>query len=296
VILAFDRVAHAYATGFALTEITFEAGDRGAVGIIGANGSGKTTLLHLGAGLLSPTRGRVHIDGVPVDRMRPRRRARHLTMTEQATPAPAGLSVEAVVSFGRHPHRRFLGALSPTDRRLIDDSLALCDLLPLRRRRVDRLSGGEWRRVTLALALAQRTRLLLMDEPFAHLDPHHVASLVRILSDLSATSRGLVIAAHDVNAVARVASRLVVLAGGTIHSVGPVASAFHPDTMEAAYGPSVRIVAGPEGPWVCPDYAARGGRHEIFESARGGERPTRLPPRRGADGDRRRGDGDVAPR
>jgi iron complex transport system ATP-binding protein len=190
--------------------------------LIGPNGSGKSTLLKALARLLQPRSGAVYLDGQTLTRLPTREVARRLAILPQGAVAPEELSVVQLVEQGRYPHAGPLGMLREQDHRAIHEALALTNTAALRDRRLDSLSGGERQRVWLALALAQATPILLLDEPTTYLDIAHqleVLSLVRRLK----LEQGMtvILALHDLNQAARYADRLIALKAGRVVADGP---------------------------------------------------------------------------
>jgi iron complex transport system ATP-binding protein len=191
------------------------------VAVLGANGSGKTTLLRVVAGTLAPDRGAVHLFGRRLGDLARDEVARSVAVLPQAVELPAGFRVAEVVAFGRIPHGRSLFGGDPGDERAVTDALRDADAEELADRPVNELSGGERQRVLVALALSQEPRLLLLDEPTAHLDLAHQQSLVRLLERLRRTRSMTVIAVlHDLNLAAAFADRSVFVHDGRLVAAG----------------------------------------------------------------------------
>ena len=212
--------------------------------VLGPNGAGKTTLLKALARLVRPTAGRVTLGGRDVWSLPPGEVARVVAFAPQVLAPDWPLTVREFVALGRAPHAGWWKPLSHVDRRAVDEALSGLDLSGFRERPVTELSGGEWQRVRLAKALAQEPRVLLLDEPTAHLDPRFQAEMMTAVRGLTRT-KGIaaVVTLHDLNLVGPWADRAALLAGGGLAAVGPVGDVLTADRLTAAYG--VRLVVAP---------------------------------------------------
>ena len=189
--------------------------------IIGPNACGKSTLLRALSRMLKPTRGSVLLDGADIASYGTKQVARRLGLLPQTSIAPDGITVSELVSRGRYPHQGLLRQWSPDDERVVDASMRATGVTELADRLVDELSGGQRQRVWIAMALAQETDLLLLDEPTTFLDISHQVEVLDLLTDLN-HRRGttVVMVLHDLNLAARYADQLVAMAGGTLHAQG----------------------------------------------------------------------------
>ncbi|MFC4562964.1 ABC transporter ATP-binding protein [Nocardiopsis mangrovi] len=214
--------------------------------IVGANACGKSTLLRSMSRLLAPRSGRVLLDGQKVHRLPPKKVARTLGLLPQSPIAPEGITVSDLVGRGRHPHQRVLARWSDADDEAVAAALEATETVELAERPVDELSGGQRQRVWIAMALAQRTDVLLLDEPTTFLDVSHQVEVLDLLTDLNA-SRGttIVLVLHDLNLAARYADHLIALAAGRIHASGPPDQVITPETVEAVFGISSRVITDP---------------------------------------------------
>jgi len=189
--------------------------------IVGANACGKSTLLRAMSRLLAPRGGQVLLDGADLHRMPTKEVARALGLLPQSPTAPEGIVVADLVSRGRSPHQGMLSRWSTTDDDAVARALELTRTLDLADRAVDELSGGQRQRVWIAMALAQETDILLLDEPTTFLDITHQIEVLDLLTDLN-RNRGttIVMVLHDLNLAARYADHLVSVRGGRIHAAG----------------------------------------------------------------------------
>ncbi|KQI68042.1 ABC transporter ATP-binding protein [Loktanella sp. 3ANDIMAR09] len=205
-----------------LSDINLGFGEGGVTALIGPNGAGKSTLLHAMSGLLPLASGRVTIAGQDIARATAQVRARTVALLTQSEHVTARLTVADLVTFGRWPHHR--GRPGPADHAAVAQALDLFALTDLAQRQIDRLSGGQRQRAFVAMAYAQGTPWMLLDEPLAALDPRHARDLMERLHALSRPGprqRSVVIVVHDLNIAARYADRIVALKDGRIARTGP---------------------------------------------------------------------------
>ncbi len=217
------------------------------VGVIGANGSGKSTLIRAVMGLLPPVAGEVRLGGRPLAGMRAAAVARFAAVLPQSATLPAGFTGLEAVLLGRTPHLRLLQSEGPRDLTIAERELERCDAAHLAGRRTDAMSGGERQRILMARALAQEPRLLLLDEPTAHLDITHQAALFALLV-ARCREDGLAALAviHDLTLAAQFCDRTVLLSGGRIVAAGPPEAVMTEATLSAAYGGGVRVTPHPD--------------------------------------------------
>jgi iron complex transport system ATP-binding protein len=222
------------------------------VTIIGPNGAGKSTVLRAVGGLL-PFRGAVSLDGIPLDRLPRRERARTVATVMQAPVVPPGMLVLDYVLLGRTPYIPALGRESASDLAVVDEVLTALDLVQLQARRLDTLSGGERQRVFLARALAQGARILLLDEPTSALDIGHQQEVLELVDRLR-RERGLTVLAtmHDLSIAGEYADRMVLLAGGRVVAAGTAREVLTEELLARHYRVRVRVIDGDQGPLVVP--------------------------------------------
>ncbi|HYP72775.1 MAG TPA: ABC transporter ATP-binding protein [Microbacterium sp.] len=190
--------------------------------IVGANACGKSTLLKTISRLIPAQAGAVILDGERIDRMPTKDLARTLGLLPQQPVAPEGIAVADLVGRGRHPHQKLFRSWTADDDRAVAEALTATGVLDLSDRAVDELSGGQRQRVWIAMALAQETDILLLDEPTTFLDVSHQVEVLDLLTDLNA-SRGttIVMVLHDINLAARYADHLFALKKGRVVANGP---------------------------------------------------------------------------
>lgn len=229
--------------------------------IVGANGCGKSTLLRSLARLLSPASGQIVLDGKSVHSRPTKEVARVLGLLPQSPIAPEGIAVADLVGRGRHPHQKVLARWTTHDYEVVADALAATGIADLADRSVDELSGGQRQRVWIAMALAQETDILLLDEPTTFLDVAHQVEVLDLLTDLS-VSRGttIVMVLHDLNLAARYSDELVAMRGGQVHALGAPDDILTHTLVEEVFGMANQITTDPVSgkPMVTPI-----GRHHV---------------------------------
>lgn len=188
--------------------------------LAGANGSGKSTLLATIARMLSPTAGQVLLDGKAIHQMPTRAVARRLGILPQSPRVPEGLTVFELVARGRFPHQTFLRQWSAADERAVDEALRMTGINALAHLPVDSLSGGQRQRCWIAMALAQQTEIILLDEPTTFLDLRYQVEILELLCDLTRVhGRTVVAVLHDLNFAVNYADTLLFLKQGRIQRV-----------------------------------------------------------------------------
>lgn len=215
-----DAVTLRYQDRLVSENLSLAIPDGGFTVIVGPNACGKSTLLRALARLLRPDAGQVVLDGKAIHSLPSREVARRLGLLPQSPVAPDGLTVAELVARGRFPHQNFLQQWSPEDERAVRDALNITGTLTLAARPVAELSGGQRQRVWVAMALAQETGILLLDEPTTYLDIVHQVDLLDLLAGLNARGRTVVAVLHELNLAFRYASHLVAMRDGAVVAEG----------------------------------------------------------------------------
>jgi iron complex transport system ATP-binding protein len=229
-----------------VTDLDLRVPDGKVTVIVGANACGKSTLLRGLARLLKPQSGAVLLDGEVIHRQPTKHVARILGLLPQNPIAPEGVTVVDLVGRGRHPHHGTFKRWTSVDDEAVAEALELTDTLGLADRVVDELSGGQRQRVWIAMALAQGTDLLLLDEPTTYLDVAHQVEMLDLLADLNAR-RGttIVMVLHDLNLSARYADHLVALRDGTVVAEGTPREVVTEDVVRTVFGLDNRVIDDP---------------------------------------------------
>lgn len=214
--------------------------------IVGANASGKSTLLRGLSRLLRPQGGVVLLDGRNIATLPGKQIATIVGLLPQQPVAPEGISVGELVGRGRYPHQGWFRHTTSTDDDIVAAALTATDTLQLSARRLDDLSGGQQQRVWIAMALAQNTDILLLDEPTTFLDVAHQIEVLDVLMERN-RDRGttIVMVLHDLNLAARYADRLLVMQGGRIIADGAPAQTLTADVVWNAFGLDAQVIVDP---------------------------------------------------
>jgi iron complex transport system ATP-binding protein len=214
--------------------------------IVGPNACGKSTLLRALARLLAPRHGSVLLDGQEIRRLPTRVVAQRLGILPQQPISPDGIAVTDLVARGRHPHQRWFRQWSRDDEAAVTEALSVTKTLDLADRSVDELSGGQRQRVWIAMALAQDTDLLLLDEPTTFLDLAHQIDILDLLYDLNRSQgRTVVCVLHDLNLACRYAHHLVALRDGVIVAEGRPADIVTEDLVQEVFELDARVIPDP---------------------------------------------------
>ncbi|MFB6790743.1 ABC transporter ATP-binding protein [Streptomyces olivaceus] len=262
--LAAENVTLAYDQRVIAKQLSVEIPDSSFTVIVGPNACGKSTLLRALSRMLKPSEGRVLLDGSVIQSTPAKQVARTLGLLPQSSIAPDGITVGDLVGRGRYPHQGLLRQWSTEDERVVQESMARTGISELAERYVDELSGGQRQRVWIAMALAQQTPLLLLDEPTTYLDIQHQIDVLDLCAELhEEQGRTLVAVLHDLNHAARYATHLIALREGEIIAEGAPKDIVTADLVERVFGLRCQVIDDPETgtPLVVP--AARKARGAV---------------------------------
>jgi len=223
--------------------------------IVGANACGKSTLLRTLARLLKPRAGTVHLDGKDIHQTPTREVATKLGLLPQSPTAPEGILVSDLVGRGRYPRQGWIRQWTRADDEAVAEAMTATNVLELADRPIDELSGGQRQRVWIAMALAQQTSILLLDEPTTFLDLTHQFEVLDLLVDLNRRDgRTIVLVLHDLNQACRYGDHLIAMKNGAIVAEGNPADVVTEAVVEDVFNLAVRIVPDPVAgtPMVVP--------------------------------------------
>ncbi len=246
--LRLDEVSVAYGRGPAIVDrLRLDVDPGSFVAIVGPNGCGKSTLLRAVARLLAPSAGAVLLDGRDLRERSPRELARELGLLPQSNTAPEGMRVGDLVARGRYPHRAAFAKWSRADESAVRAAMTATGVAELADRDVDTLSGGQRQRVWLAMALAQDTGTLLLDEPTTYLDLAHQIDMLELFRRVNREQgRTIVAVLHELNHAARYADRVVAMREGRVVVDGPPGEVLTEASVEEVFGLPCRVIDDPE--------------------------------------------------
>lgn len=255
-----DPLSDPVSDPLAFEEVSFRAGDREIVSgvslavrpgeiltLAGPNGAGKTTLLRLASRVAVPSAGRVRVAGRDAAQLSRRELARALAVVPQDVSLAFPFRAGEVVLMGRAPHLGLLGFETAQDVELARDAMERVGVAHLADRSVLELSGGERQLLLLARALAQDARVLLLDEPTAHLDLRHRVTVLEQVRAFVADGRAALVVSHDLGLAAHGADRLALLEAGRLVALGSPDEVLRPETLRAVFGVEASVVEAPGG-------------------------------------------------
>ncbi|MGG3874359.1 ABC transporter ATP-binding protein [Brevibacillus laterosporus] len=231
------------------------------IALVGANGSGKSTILKTMARLLKPKKGGVFLDGKSIHQQDTRKVAKDLAILPQNPVAPDGLTVEELVSYGRFPHQKGMGSMTPEDKNIVQWALEVTGINEFATRGVDQLSGGQRQRAWIAMALAQQTDILFLDEPTTFLDMAHQLEVLQLLAKLNTEEkRTIVMVVHDLNHATRYADHVIAIKKGKVMAQGTPAEVMTHQMLWDVFGIEADIIPDPRsGVPLCIPYGLASG-------------------------------------
>lgn len=236
----------AYGARQVLRGVDLDVPAGGFLAVVGPNGAGKSTLLKAVAGALKPSGGGVFAAGARVSGLSARERAKLVALVPQDPEMPAGASALEVALLGRNPHLGLLSWETRDDVEIALESMRMAQCEDLASRAVETLSGGERQRVAIAMALAQRTPIILLDEPTANLDLAYQPAMMGLMRQQAADGGKTIVAAmHDLTLAAQFCDAVAMLSGGEILALGEPAEALTPANIRAAYGAEALVLPHP---------------------------------------------------
>jgi len=241
-----NSVSFRYLKDWVLQDISFQVGKGEFIGVIGPNGSGKSTLLKILYRLLSPQKGEVRFEFVPLKKMSRKDIAKKIAVVAQETYPLFPFRVMEIVLMGRSPYLGHLMFESERDLEIAKKAMEWTEILPISERPIDELSGGERKRVFIARALAQEPEVILLDEPTANLDIHHQIEFLDLILSLN-REKGLTIimASHDLNLASEFCDRLILLQKGGVYQIGTPGEVITRENIESVYGCGVWVDQNP---------------------------------------------------
>jgi len=244
--LLISKLCAGYGSRLVLRAVSLNVHGGELLALVGPNGAGKSTLIRVVSGVTPARSGEVHLDGADVLRFSPDRRARCVAVVPQLIHLPEAFTVGEIVMLGRTPHLPLWGGEGRRDCEIAWRAMRRTHIESLADRRVDELSGGEQQRVVIARALTQEPRVLLLDEPTAHLDLKHQVAVLELVKSL-AHEQGLAVllTLHDLNLAALYADRVALMEEGGIVAQGLVEDVLTAERLSQVYGVHVAVSRHP---------------------------------------------------
>lgn len=258
VMLSVDKLSIVFGEKKIIEGLCLAAEQGKILSIIGPNGSGKSTLLKAISRNLKPVAGAVYLDGCDIRKFNSKAFARQLAILHQVARAPADLTVRDLVEYGRFPYQQWWKGKSKEDGRFVDWALEQTGLEKMAMRRVTTLSGGEQQRAWIAMALAQKPRILLLDEPTTYLDICYQFEILELVSRLN-REQGItvIMVLHDINYASKYSDCIAILREGQIFAVGHPCEVITTDILRAVFKVEGRILRDSSGGGR-PIYIAQG--------------------------------------
>ena len=245
-MIQLQHISAGYGGPLAVRDVSLDLNPGEVLALLGPNGCGKSTLLRVIAGLQCPTRGQVLVEGQPADCLTRRQLAQKITYLPQSRSVP-NITAYRMVLHGRFPYLSYPRRYRPEDHAAAQRALELVDAWELAQLPIQTLSGGQRQKVYLAMALAQDTRTILMDEPTTYLDIRHQLDLIRFSKTLAREGRAVVLVLHDLSMALGGADRVALLQEGRLAGIGSSGDLFEDGVLNRVFGVSVRRVMAPEG-------------------------------------------------
>lgn len=251
-----ERLAIAYGERTIVPDLHLRIPDGKVTALVGANGSGKSTILKAMARLLRPQAGNIFLDGKSISQMHTKEVAKLLAILPQNPVSPEGLTVSELVAYGRFPHQKGFGSLKKEDRDVIRWALDVTGMSALADRPIGQMSGGQRQRAWIAMALAQETDILFLDEPTTFLDMAHQLEVLKLLERLNRDeNRTIVMVVHDLNHASLYAHHIVAIKKGEIVCEGSPREVITTDMLRHVFGIQADILADPRtGSPLCFPY------------------------------------------
>jgi len=241
-----DEIQISYGKRVIVDNLSVQIPEGKITALIGANGSGKSTILKTMCRIMQPSRGAVILDGKSIHNQPGKEIARLLTVLPQNPESPEGLTVRELVSYGRNPYKKGFSLLNQEDQDIIDWALEMTHMKEFEDRSLMHLSGGQRQRAWIAMAVAQNTDVLFLDEPTTFLDMAHQLEVLKLLKKINEQhKRTIVMIVHDLNHASRYADHIVAIKKGTIVAEGSPKDVVTQEICKQVFGIEADIVYDP---------------------------------------------------
>ncbi|MGY4690609.1 ABC transporter ATP-binding protein [Salibacterium sp. K-3] len=254
--LSTEHIAVAYNDHTIIDDMNIEVPEGVITSIIGPNGCGKSTLLKAMSRIMKPSGGAVYLNGRNIHEMKTKDVAKEMAILAQSPDIPQTLTVSQLVSFGRYPHRRGAGRMTAADKEAVEKAIVDTGMIEYKDRTLDALSGGQRQRAWIAMALAQETEVMLLDEPTTYLDMAHQLEVLELLESLNKQEeRTIVMVLHDLNHAARFSDHLIAMRDGDAKHIGHPSEVISKPVLRKVFGIDAHVVTDPRtGKPLCMTY------------------------------------------
>lgn len=224
--------------------------------IIGANGCGKSTLLKSIARIIKPKSGEIYMNGANIKKLAPKEIAKQMAVLPQSPQAPDGLRVKELIAYGRFPYQTPLGGLSAHDHEVIEWAMQSTGISELKDRYVENLSGGQRQRAWIAMALAQETEILVLDEPTTYLDMSHQVEILQLLKEINRERNiTIVMVLHELNNACKFADHIIGMKKGELKFAGAPLEVITPENLKTLYEIDATLIMSADGSYpICMDF------------------------------------------
>ncbi|AMY05551.1 ABC transporter ATP-binding protein [Staphylococcus condimenti] len=241
-----QQVTIGYGEHVIVSDLDVEIPDGKVTSIIGPNGCGKSTLLKALSRLLSVKNGKILLDGKNIHTQSTKEIAKKIAILPQSPDVADGLTAGELVSYGRFPHQKGFGRLSTEDKEEIDWALKVTGTYDFKHRAINDLSGGQRQRVWIAMALAQKTDIIFLDEPTTYLDISHQLEILELVQELNREhGTTIVMVLHDINQAIRFSDHLIAMKGGDIVSSGETQEVLTKEILEKVFNIDAELSTDP---------------------------------------------------
>lgn len=241
-MIRLENVTIGYEEHVVIDKLSLNISENQITTIIGANGCGKSTLLKAMTKYLKPFSGEISLAGMDIYKMKASELSKKMAVLPQTRSIPGDIKVKDLVSYGRFPYMRFGRRLSQKDYDIVDWALDKTGLCSLRNRKVSTLSGGEQQRAWIAMTVAQKTDILLLDEPTTFLDISYQIDVLELIKDLNnQLNLTIVMVLHDINHAARYSHQLIALKDGNVHTFDTTCKAMNQQLLEDVFDIEARL-------------------------------------------------------
>ncbi len=244
-MLSVEKLNVAYGNNTIIENLSLTIPKGKITALIGPNGCGKSTLLKTLARINKPKSGTVLLDATPLEQYSSKSLAKRLSMLPQTHTSPEGITIQKLVEYGRAPYTSHWGKLSPEDKAMVANAMQATGVDTLAHHSIDALSGGQRQRAWIAMIVAQDTEIVMLDEPTTYLDLSHQIELMRMMQNMHAQGKTVIVVLHDLNQACRYCDHLVVLKQGQLVTQGAPKDVFTQSLLKEVFDLEALVIEDP---------------------------------------------------